>query len=254
MLSGGCTSSWAWFTTKPRVPARLAAISVGSSFSFVLLWLFGAASLLSASGRSSGSSVAGVVPVSQTSPRWSLLSSGAVAASREAPGQAHGAQRETSTDVVMDERPKKETPHARGLGLIGMDDMGPQQHPIGGGGAGLHMEAAVGRSKSPPHSAMPPPHPQEPSDQGPPAELPIAEEPDAQMAEAGGDKAAKPGKDPKDVEKEVDKLEEEAQQDNFAAAKNADGNVEIADADGKPVEKEGVQDQSTPDGADAAIK
>ncbi|KAK5741901.1 hypothetical protein LTR17_003649 [Elasticomyces elasticus] len=199
---------------------------------------------------------AGVVPVSQASPRRSLLSSGAAAVGRETPGNAHGPQREASTDVNMDERPPEETPHARGPGLIGMEDMGPQQHPLGGGGAALDMEAAAGRSKSPPHAAVQQPLLHEALDPEPAAQQATEERADAQMEDTQEDDAGKPGKDPKDVEKEVAKLREEQEQEKAEVAKDADGDVEIADADGRPVEEvekeDGVGSASAPSGAEAA--
>jgi hypothetical protein len=46
---------------------------------------------------------------------------------------------------VMDaDEQEEEKPHARGPEEIGMEDTGPQERP---GGAGLDMEAAVGRSR-----------------------------------------------------------------------------------------------------------
>ncbi|TKA36828.1 hypothetical protein B0A55_13762, partial [Friedmanniomyces simplex] len=142
---------------------------------------------------------AGVVPVTQISPRRSLISGGgggggAVAAvGREPVGTAAaGGGQLQQRDTLMDERPPEETPHARGPGLIGMEDMGPQQHPLGGGGAELDMEAAVGRSHSPPRVAQQQPaQPVETQQQV--EQVPGAAQADAVMEEAGQDDAGEAG-------------------------------------------------------------
>ncbi|KAK5121296.1 hypothetical protein LTR85_005462 [Meristemomyces frigidus] len=156
---------------------------------------------------------AGVVPVSQPSPRRSLISGGAAAVGREP--AMNNVPRDTAADVTMeDSRPPEETPHARGPELIGMEDMGPQHHPLGAG-SGLDMEAAVGRSKSPP--AEQPPQPAQVGSPGSPPpvttqeqkdEVPTAVVAEVEAAAAEEDDAGAPGKDPQDVEKEVEKLKE----------------------------------------------
>ncbi|EON69429.1 hypothetical protein W97_08689 [Coniosporium apollinis CBS 100218] len=84
---------------------------------------------------------AGVVPVAQTSPRRSLLSSTGISTNSTSDSStiADGAP-EAGTDA--DEHPE-EHPHARGPNEIGMEDMGPQERALGGE---LDMEAAVGRA------------------------------------------------------------------------------------------------------------
>lgn len=171
---------------------------------------------------------AGVVPVAQSSPRRTLLSSGAVAVGREAPT-------DIPPSIELPERPE-EHPHARGPDVIGMEDMGPQQHSLGGE---LDMEAAVGRGRSkspqPPHSTTSPPL------QGS-AFPPMVEE------EA---KAGEPGKDPADVEKQVEKMKEDLDEmkDDEAAA---EPDTVMADADGKTEEDSTSGDHSTPMAVDAA--
>lgn len=177
---------------------------------------------------------AGVVPVSQASPRRSLVSGGAVAVGRE-PAPA-GMPRDTAALELGEDRPSEETSHARGPELIGMEDMGPQQHPLGEG-AGLDMEAAVGRSRSPPSQpaqvGSPPPVTTQPQLH----EVPGAPVVDAQAAAAERNDAGGPGQDPGDVEKEVERLKEVVDERKEAEAKDADGDVVLADADGRPVEE-----------------
>ncbi|EME45940.1 hypothetical protein DOTSEDRAFT_70071 [Dothistroma septosporum NZE10] len=169
---------------------------------------------------------AGVVPVNPhghpMTPRRTLISGGAAAVGRDVPAAGVGPQ-----DVARDE----EQPHARGPETIGMEDMGPQ--PAGhaaGSNAMLDMEAAVGRgrSKSP--------------------QSPVVE--DEEMGEPGA-----PGQDPKDVEKEVERLKEEMDKEAEEEARDGDGDVVVADVDGKPTgneveEKEG--DGDVPDAVDAS--
>ncbi|KAK4539729.1 hypothetical protein LTR36_010382 [Oleoguttula mirabilis] len=182
---------------------------------------------------------AGLIPVSQASPRRSLLSGGAAALGRES--AMNDVPRDTAADVLMqDSRPPEETPHARGPQEIGMEDMGPQHHSLGAG-SGLDLEAAVGRSKSPlpehaPRPAQvgspPPVTTQQQMDEVPSA--PVAEA-DAKAAEQ--DDAGAPGKDPRDVEMEVEKAKEATNEETHAEVKDADGDIVVADADGRPAEK-----------------
>ncbi|KAK5132150.1 hypothetical protein LTR08_000307 [Meristemomyces frigidus] len=100
---------------------------------------------------------AGVVPVSQSGTRRSLVAAGAVAVGREAAAALTGAApasvaRDAATrdDVAMDDPhpslpPAEESPHARGPEVVGVEDMGLQRAY----GGGLDMEAAVGRGRSP---------------------------------------------------------------------------------------------------------
>lgn len=195
---------------------------------------------------------AGVVPVSQTSPRRSLISGAAVAVGRE-PASGN-VPRDTAADVMMEEtRPPEETPHARGPEEIGMEDMGPQQHSHRAGG-GLDMEAAVGRSKSP--------QPPQPAQVGSPPPIStqqqVEEVPNAPVAQAEAkaaqqDNAGQPGKDPQDVEKDVEKLNDAREEEKVSEAKDADGDVVLADVDGRPVEKAEKRDITGDlSGADAA--
>lgn len=179
---------------------------------------------------------AGVIPLTQLSPRRSLIAGGAVAVGREPaiigmPG---------STPDMMDER-SEEHPHARGPEEIGMEDMGPQHQSLD---AGLDMEAAVGRGRS--KSPQPPPAAVSPE----PVPAPIAE---AEAEAAAEDDAGEPGKDPQDVEKDVEMLKEAMELEQEEEAKDADGDVVIADADGRPVDERGKM-EITGDlqGADAA--
>ena len=169
---------------------------------------------------------AGVIPVAQTTPRRTLLASGAVAVGRE--DVAHEGPIE-----AMDDRPE-EHPHARGPEVIGMEDMGPQHHPVGE--QRIDMEAAVGRSHSPPPSVAP------------------AEEADAMLEDAKIDHAGEPGKDPQDVEKDVEMLKEKVAEAKEDAAKDSEGDIVVADADGRPVDEsskaESTGDPSGPDAVD----
>ncbi|KAK3701639.1 hypothetical protein LTR37_015390 [Vermiconidia calcicola] len=158
---------------------------------------------------------AGVIPITQTSPRRALLAGGAVAVGREpaVSGASH-----VSIETIEDG--PDEAPHARGPEEIGMEDMGPQHAPHD---AGLDMEAAVGRgrSKSPqPRAVMSP--------EAIPATI--------------ADDAGEPGKDPADAEKDVAKLKEAMDMDMEEEAKDADGDVIAADADGRPVEEKDKMD------------
>lgn len=179
---------------------------------------------------------AGVVPVAQTAPRRTLLSTSAAAVGRETP----------SGDVViegspeeMEERPE-EHPHARGPDVIGMEDMGPQQHPLGD--QRIDMEAAVGRHHSPPLPASE-------------AEAPDA---DAMLDDAKQDDAGKPGQDPADFEKDIAKLKETSNEAKEEAAKDSQGDVVVGDADGRSVDEiekdEPSANSGEPDTADATAQ
>lgn len=171
---------------------------------------------------------AGVVPRHSPAARRSLMAGGAVAVGREPalvglPG--------TGPELMDDEHP-----HARGPEEIGMEDMGPQHHSLTGG---LDMEAAVGRGRS---KSPQPEH----------VSAPIA---DAEAATAEEDESGRPGKDPGDVEKEVEMLKETMDLEMAEEANDADGDVVVADADGRPLdEREKMEvsgDLGGPDAADA---
>lgn len=178
---------------------------------------------------------AGVIPVAQTNPRRTLVSAGAVAVGREGLG---GEPDSEGNVEAMDDRPE-EQPHARGPEVIGMEDMGPQhQHT---GGQKIDMEAAVGRSHSP----------------TPTAEA-SAPEADAMFNEAQADDAGEPGKDPQDLEQDVDKLKETNDEIKEHVAKDSEGDTVIADADGQPAEEtdkaEGTGEQPGPDAVDTTMQ
>ncbi|KAK1086308.1 hypothetical protein LTR33_001635 [Friedmanniomyces endolithicus] len=187
---------------------------------------------------------AGVVPVSQVTSRRSMVlgDAAAVAVGRESTGgsaQAHQGERGGSSVV-------EESPHARGPAGIGMEDMGPQQHPLGGGGAGLDMEAAVGRPSRGVHE-----HQQV-------GQMSGTTQSDAVMKEGGHDDAGAAGKHPQDVEKETDRSRAEVLQEKRDEAKDADGDVIVADADGRPANdterKDGATDLNAPEGSEAACR
>jgi hypothetical protein len=129
----------------------------------------------------------------------------------------------------------EEIPHARGPEEIGMEDMGPQHPSLSGG---LDIEAAVGRgrSKSPQPEHVP--------------TAPLAEV----LADAAEEnKAGRTGKDPGDVEKDVEMLKEAMDLEKADEAKDADGDVVLADADGRPIDEKGKMEISGDlGGADAA--
>ena len=172
---------------------------------------------------------AGVVPKNSPSTRRSLFAGGAVAVGREPaivglPGSA--------PDVMVDE--EHEPPHARGPEEIGMEDMGPQHPSLSGG---LDMEAAVGRGRS----------------KSPQPEVVSASIAEAEAKAAEEDDSGRPGKDPGDVEKEVEMLKEAMDLEKEEEAKDADGDVVVADADGRPMdEKEKMDTTGDLGGADAA--
>ncbi|EME82948.1 uncharacterized protein MYCFIDRAFT_215143 [Pseudocercospora fijiensis CIRAD86] len=162
---------------------------------------------------------AGVVPVSTVgqpmTPRRSMTAGGAAAVGREP----------IVGGVPMDEGMEEEV-HARGPDVIGMEDTGPQPISPPGQGHVLDMEAAVGRGRSK-------------SPQPPPVKVEIKDEmEDVELAEPG-----KPGKDPKDVEKAVEKLKEAMDAEVKAEAKDSDGDVIVADVDGKPVDTDMKEEQ-----------
>ncbi|KAK5155171.1 hypothetical protein LTS14_006126 [Recurvomyces mirabilis] len=196
---------------------------------------------------------AGVVPVSQAAPRRSLISGGAAAVGRES-ASAADVPRDTAADIAMDDRSPEETPHARGPEEIGMEDMGPQQHKIGA--VALDMEAAAGRAKSPPAAAQR--HPDTPTTQQRVDDVLAALQADAEMQEARQDHAGEAGKDSADVEKEAEKTKEAEDQAKEAEAKDADGDVIVADADGRPVEEaekqSGTRRLDAPEGDVAASR
>lgn len=186
---------------------------------------------------------AGVVPVSQTSPRRSLLSGNAMAAGREPVLLLRDAGVGNA-----DERPE-EHPHARGPDLVGMEDMGPQHHALGGS-AGLDMDAAVGRSSSPPSQSQTEAHAATSAanvssnsqlDGGrnfaPLNHVRAAPAATAAAARAEHDDAGRAGQDPQDVEKSVEKLRRAMDQEMQAEARDIDGDVVLADADGREVEE-----------------
>lgn len=166
---------------------------------------------------------AGVVPVNPAghpmTPRRTLIGGGAAAVGRDAPVTGMPT---ATTEVPMDE----EQPHARGPDVIGMEDMGPQPHPIDSAGAVLDMEAAVGRGRS--KSPQPPP---------------ASEGTDVkQEDESMGEDDQKPGRDPQDVEKEVEKLKEAMDREKEAEGKkDPDGDVMDTDEDLK-VKQEASED------------
>lgn len=176
---------------------------------------------------------AGVVPVAQTAPRRTLLSSGAVAVGREAlSGDTEGGVE------VIDDRPE-EHPHARGPDVIGMEDMGPQQQPLEK--QRIDMEAAVGRSHSP----------------QPAAENP-APDADAMLDDAKHDDTGQPAKDPQDMEKEVEKLQATTNEVKEDVAKDSEGDIVVADADGRSedeIKKDADSgEQSGPDAVDTTAQ
>ncbi|KAH9823747.1 PPP4R2 [Teratosphaeria destructans] len=181
----------------------------------------------------------GVVPVNQMVPRRALISGGAVAAGRSestTSSQVKSTGSVQNEDTEMEEKPE-ETPHARGPEEIGMADMGPQSKALGG--RELDMEAAAGRAKSPPGQqapvqvGSPPVTTQEQRPGGPPR----AEVAQQLARQAAQDDAGQPGKDPQDAEKDVDQLKEAMDEDKKDEAKDADGDVVLADVDGRSAEE-----------------
>jgi hypothetical protein len=165
---------------------------------------------------------AGVIPVAQTTPRRTLMASGAMAVGRE--GLLGDSAAHEGPIEAMDDRPE-EHPHARGPEIIGMEDMGPQHQPVGE--QRIDMQAAVGRS----HSSPQPPAASE------------AAEADAMQEDAKADDAGEPGKDPKDVEKDVEMLKEKLEEAKEDAAKDSEGDIVVADADGRTAEEAKKDDE-----------
>lgn len=164
---------------------------------------------------------AGVVPLTQNAPRRSLVAGGAAAVGREpaissVPGNG-------TSEQSLGGSSEEEKPHARGPDEMTMEDMGPQQS-VSARAGGLDMEAAVGRGRS--KSPQPPDQP-----------APGAE---ADAREARGDDAGAPGRDPRDVEMEVDKMGEGLEGEMVREAREGEGDVVVADADGRDV-LEGVR-------------
>lgn len=178
---------------------------------------------------------AGVVPVAQNTPRRTLLSSGAAAVGRDALSGEHAPEAGVE---ATDDRPE-EHPHARGPDFIGMEDMGPQQHAVGE--QKLDMEAAVGRSRSPQPTA----------EAGAP-------EADAMLEDAQKDDSGEPGKDPQDLEKDMNQLKETTDEAKDNAAKNSEGDIIVADSDGQSTDeiekKEGAGEQSGLDAVDTTTQ
>ena len=176
---------------------------------------------------------AGVIPVAQTHPGRSLVSAGALAVGREGLSGDHAAE---GSVEAMESRPE-EQPHARGPEIIGMEDMGPQQHHAGG----IDMEAAVGRHHSP---------------------QPVAEasapEAKATFETATKDDAGEPGKDPHDLEKDAEKVKENVVESKEQAAKDSEGDIIVADADGQPTDEadkaEDTGKQTGPDAVDTTMQ
>jgi hypothetical protein len=182
---------------------------------------------------------AGVIPVAQTTPRRTLMASGAMAVGRE--GLLGDSAAHEGPIEAMDDRPE-EHPHARGPEIIGMEDMGPQHQPVGE--QRIDMQAAVGRS----HSSPQPPAASE------------AAEADAMQEDAKADDAGEPGKDPKDVEKDVEMLKEKLEEAKEDAAKDSEGDIVVADADGRTAEEakkddeEGEGEKGGPDAVDTTAQ
>ena len=103
------------------------------------------------------------------------------------------------------------------------------------------MEAAVGRHHSPQ-----------------PAADASAPEAKATFETATKDDAGEPGKDPKDLEKDAEKLKEDTDEATKHAAKDSEGDIVVADADGQPAdETEKVEDtgkQTGPDAVDTTMQ
>jgi hypothetical protein len=139
---------------------------------------------------------------------------------------------------AMEDRPE-EQPHARGPEVIGMEDMGPQQQHTGG--QRIDMEAAVGRTHSP-----------QPATE---ASAPQATE---TSNEATTDDAGEPGKDPQDLEKDAEKLKDASDEAKENVAKDSDGDIVVADADGQPASEsdkaESTGEQTGPDAVDTTMQ
>lgn len=146
---------------------------------------------------------AGVIPATQPILRRALVAHGAAAVGRDANAMPINANVSEAEDDHV---------HARGPEEVGMEDMGPQPESSGE----LNIEAAVGRARSPP------------------VQQPL---PSSVMLKTDvGDDAGGPGKDPKDVDKEVERLRELMDAKKEQDAQDADGDVVVADASGQPVD------------------
>ncbi|GAB7364659.1 hypothetical protein MBLNU230_g5461t1 [Neophaeotheca triangularis] len=166
-----------------------------------------------------------------------------------------------------------EAPHARGPGEIDMADTGPQRNNLSPDNAGktlpaLDMHAAVGRrslSPNPPPPSDPSqpqpdtphpatvasgtyhnPEPRIPDDALGPHSSPTAArvaraapKAEAQAAEAENDDSGKPGRDPEGVRQEVELMSEGLQEREEAEVKDGDGDVVLADLDGREDSGEG---------------
>lgn len=171
---------------------------------------------------------AGVVPISQASSgaRRPLISGYADTASGVA------------GEVEMTGGEPEEIPHARGPEVIGMEDTGPQHKSLGAGEA-LDMEAAVGRARSPPSQQA-----SLPSQVGSPLVTKAGQDVREHRPNAGpprhmdekmaADDPGRPGRDPNEVEKEVEKLKEVMDVELGTEAKDADGDIVVADVEGRP--------------------
>ncbi|KAK5168544.1 hypothetical protein BJ546DRAFT_998996 [Cryomyces antarcticus] len=160
---------------------------------------------------------AGVVPVAQHSPRR-LLSS-----------MTHFSER--------NELPE-ELPHARGPGIIGMEDTGPQERMFGGG---LDMEAAVGRSYQP----------------GSKEELTNSEEEEAKMEDEAGHVARMADQEeahptPSSQENATTSVSKGVMS-IAPQKKDSDGDIEVTDADGK-TEEDTSGNNITPDAIDSTVE
>lgn len=178
---------------------------------------------------------AGVIPVAQANTRRTLTAAGAAAVGREGLG---GEPVFESDAEAMDSRPE-EQPHARGPEVIGMEDMGPQQTHTSG--QKIDIEAAVGRSHSPQ-----------------PAAEAVAPEAKPAFNEARSDNAGEQGQDPKDAEKEAEKLKETNDGTKEIVAKDSEGDIVVADADGQPADEtdrsEETEKQAGPDAVDTTMQ
>ncbi len=110
----------------------------------------------------------------------------------------------------------------------------------------MDMEAAVGRPSRGAH------------DQQQTVQVSSTAQNDAVMKEAAQDDAGAAGKDPQDVEKEAERSRAEMLEEKRDEAKDADGDVVVADADGRPADdterKDGVTDLNAPEGSEAASR
>ena len=104
------------------------------------------------------------------------------------------------------------------------------------------MEAAVGRHHSPQ-----------------PAAEASAAEAKTTFETATKDDAGEPGKDPQDLEKDVEKLKEKVDEAKEQTAKDSEGDIVVADADGQPTTEEADKSEDTgkqagPDAVDTTMQ